>query len=132
MLKSKFYLLLIFFLFLFADYSLAQDYKNSGDEMKTYYMVFLKDGMHQSADTVQTNQVLKKHMANILKLYKERKLVLAGPFTDEGELKGILIFDVKTREEAEKIINADPAVISGDLLFEIRPWLGPVSLKKLY
>ena len=37
-------------------------------------------------------------MASIQRLAQEDKLVLAGPFLDNGDLTGIYIFDVKTIE----------------------------------
>ena len=61
-------------------------------------------------------------MANINKLYYEGKLKVAGPFGDDGNWRGVFIFDCATKEEVEKLLNTDPAISSGRLSFEIHPW----------
>jgi uncharacterized protein len=67
-------------------------------------------------------------MDNIKKLAAEGKLVIAGPFGDDGDLRGIFIMDVATKEEAERLCAEDPAVKSGRLIVEIKPWYGPKGL----
>ena len=36
-------------------------------------------------------------------------LTIAGPFLDDGEIRGIYIFNVETIEEAERLTHTDPA-----------------------
>jgi uncharacterized protein YciI len=61
-------------------------------------------------------------MANMTKLAQMGKLIVAGPFGDEGNWRGIFIFDCKTREEVENLVKSDPAIKSGRLSYEIHPW----------
>jgi len=61
-------------------------------------------------------------------LAEEGKLVLAGPFLDDGDLRGIYIFDAKTIEEAEAWTNSDPAVQAGSLIMELHPWYGSAGV----
>ena len=61
-------------------------------------------------------------MANIRKLGDSGKLVVAGPFGDDGNWRGIFIFDTPTIEEAEQLVKSDPAIQSGRLTYEIHPW----------
>jgi uncharacterized protein YciI len=61
-------------------------------------------------------------MANISKLYYEGKLKVAGPFGDDGNWRGIFIFDMPTKEEVEQLLKTDPAIESGRLGYEIHPW----------
>ncbi|MDX5438471.1 MAG: YciI family protein, partial [Pontibacter sp.] len=42
---------------------------------------------------------------------------------DNGELRGIFIFDVATLEEAKALTEADPAVKAGKLIMELHPWM---------
>jgi hypothetical protein len=58
-------------------------------------------------------------------------LVLAGPFLDKGELRGIYIFDVPTVEEARQLTATDPAIQAGRLEMELRPWYGSAALRKV-
>lgn len=96
-------------------------------QMMQYQMVLLSKGptVHDSATSKKLGQ---GHMANIEKMAKMGKLVLAGPFGDKGELRGIFIMDVATKEEAERLCQEDPAIQAGALKIEIKPWWGPKGL----
>jgi len=58
-------------------------------------------------------------------------LLLAGPFLDDGDIRGIYIFNIESVKEAEKIAESDPAVQAGSLVFEIRPWYGSAAMMKI-
>jgi uncharacterized protein len=91
--------------------------------MKNYYMVFLKKGPHRSQDSVEVEKIQTAHMENITRLAKTGKLNIAGPFLDDGDLRGFFIFDVPTLEEAKKLTETDPAVQSGRLSYEVHPFM---------
>ncbi len=61
-------------------------------------------------------------MANINKMAESGKLQIAGPFGDDGNWRGIFIFDVATEEEVKELLKDDPAIQSGRLAYEIHPW----------
>mgnify|MGYP000987604640 FL=1 len=61
-------------------------------------------------------------MANISSLYNAGKLKVAGPFGDDGEWRGIFVFDCATKEEVEKLLATDPAISAGRLAYDIHPW----------
>jgi uncharacterized protein len=113
-------------LFMLQANGLAQTNPVEDWNMKTYYMVLLTNGPARTQDSTEATRIQTAHLANIGKLFDEKKLVLAGPFLDEGIFKGIFIFDVATPEEAEKLVLSDPAVAAGRLAYEIHPWMGPV------
>lgn len=92
-------------------------------KMKTYYMVFLKKGNYRTQDSVTVQKIQEGHMMNINKLAESGKLIVAGPFLDDGELRGIFIFDVKSINEAVELTENDPAVKSGRLGYDIHPWM---------
>ncbi|MEJ2194777.1 MAG: YciI family protein [Ignavibacteriaceae bacterium] len=92
-------------------------------EMTTYYMAFLKKGPKWSPkETEETNKVQAAHLANIQKLVDEGKMILAGPFLDEWEVRGIFVYKVDSMEEAIELTKQDPAVIAGRLSLELHPW----------
>jgi uncharacterized protein YciI len=70
-------------------------------------------------------------MENIERMAKEGKLVVAGPFMDEGELRGIYVFNVKTVEEARALTSTDPAIKAGRLSMELHPWYGSAALMEV-
>jgi uncharacterized protein YciI len=92
-------------------------------EMTTYYMTFLKKGPKWSPEvTEETKKVQAAHLANIEKLVDEGKMILAGPFLDEWEVRGIFVYKVDSMEEAIALTEQDPAVIAGRLALEVHPW----------
>ncbi len=61
-------------------------------------------------------------MANINAMANSHKLLVAGPFGDDTQWRGILILDCKDQAEAEGLLKKDPAIIAGRLSYEIHPW----------
>jgi len=91
--------------------------------MAVVYMVLLKKGPSWTAQrTPETQAVQEAHMANIRALWAAKKMIVAGPFGDDGDLRGVFIFDVASLEEAKALAATDPAVKAGRLAVEIHPW----------
>lgn len=99
--------------------------------MKQYVMAFLKAGPTRSQDSLEAAQLQRAHLDNIQRLAREGKLVLAGPFMDDGEVRGIYVFDVRTVEEAEALTASDPSIQAGRLVMELHPWYGSAALMKV-
>ncbi len=72
--------------------------------------------------TPETNNIQEGHMANINRLAQLGKLVLAGPFYDEGERRGVFIFKVDSLDEAQTLTDTDPAVMAGRLRIDLYYW----------
>lgn len=106
------------------DSALAQ--KLGADEygMKRYVMAFLKKGPNRDLDSVKAAELQRAHLDNIFRLADEGKLALAGPFLDDGDLRGVYIFNVETVEEAKALTETDPAIQAGSLVMELHPWYG--------
>lgn len=92
--------------------------------MKKYFMVFLMTGPNRSHDDSTAKALQAGHMQHIQKMADSGKMIIAGPFenTPEGTMRGLLIFDVDTAEEAIKMAEEDPAVKAGRLRLEVLPW----------
>ena len=110
------------------DAELAAKLKADDNGMKTYVMAFLKAGPNRNRPREQAQKLQAAHRANINRLAAEGKLVLAGPFADDGDLRGIYIFDVTTVAEAEALTKTDPAIQAGQLAMELHPWYGTAAL----
>lgn len=93
-------------------------------EMKQYYFVMLTKGEKRKeiSDTALINDLQKRHLANIDSLANEGKILVAGPFGDDGNWRGIFIFDADTQEEVEAYLNTDPMINAGWLGYEVHPW----------
>lgn len=98
--------------------------------MKAYVIVILKTGNAKITDKNLLDKHFKGHMENIGKLVTKGKLIVAGPFSRKNDLnyRGIFIFNVKTKEEAEALVKSDPAVAAGIFDYEILPWYGSAAL----
>lgn len=99
--------------------------------MRQYVMAYLKSGPNRDQDSTEAAQIQRGHMDNMGRMAEAGKLVLAGPFMDDQEIKGIYIFAVKTLEEAEELTNSDPAIQAGRLVMELHPWYGSAGLMKM-
>lgn len=97
-------------------------------QMKSYFMVFLKSGPNRTQDSAAAAKIQKGHLDNITRLFDEKKLVLAGPFLDDGSFRGIFILDVPTAEAAAELLLTDPAIKAGRLDYELHPWYGPAHI----
>ncbi len=94
-----------------------------GFEMTTYYVGFLYRGAKWTpGETPESRQLQEAHMANIQKMAAAGKLVIAGPFMDNGDLRGLYVFRAASADEAKALVESDPAVKAGRLRFELHPW----------
>ena len=97
-------------------------------QMKTVYFGFLKKGPNRKegdGDTPQVQELQKAHMANISRLAETKKLIAAGPFGDDGDLRGIFVFRVGSLQEAQDLCATDPMIKIGRLSVELHPWQVP-------
>ena len=115
-----------------SKYNKALAQKLGGDKngMKQYIFVFLKRGQTKFEDKERA-ALLKGHMETIDRLAKYGKLVLAGPFGDDKDVRGIYIFDVRSVEEAQKLVESDPSIKAGLFQVEMRPWWGTAALLEI-
>lgn len=113
------------------DSSLAKRVGADEYGMKRYVMAFLKAGTVTIRDSVQREEIQRKHLHNIKRLAAEGTLLLAGPFLDRQSLRGIFLFNVATVEEASTLAETDPAVQAGVLVFELHPPYGTAALMEI-
>jgi uncharacterized protein YciI len=98
--------------------------------MTTYYVAFLYRGLKWTPEeTAETWKIQEGHMANIVRMHDAGKLVLSGPFMDNGDVRGMFVLQDVTAEEAAKRVASDPAVKAGRLRIELRPWLSAKGIR---
>ncbi len=94
-------------------------------KMSRVYLGFLKKGPNRKegdSNNPEIQQLQKDHLANINRLAEMKKLVAAGPFGDDGELRGLFIFRVGSLKEAEELAKTDPMIKIDRLRLELHPW----------
>jgi uncharacterized protein YciI len=96
--------------------------------MRKYIIAFLKAGPKRDQDPETAAKLQQGHMDNISRMAKEGQLIVAGPFMDNGPLRGIYIFNTESLEVAKKWTETDPAIQAGRLELELHPWYGSAAL----
>lgn len=113
------------------DDELAKELGADQYGMKKYVLAYLKAGPNRDQNPEEVASLQKAHLENIQNLADKGQLVLAGPFLDDGLVRGIYLFDVETIEDARILTNSDPMIVSGRLEMELHPWYGSAALKKV-
>lgn len=72
---------------------------------------------------------VREHVQHYLKLHEQGKLQLGGPFLVQDAGGMMVTTKEVTMEEIESFAAEDPAVKSGLLLFEVRPWMTAMELE---
>jgi len=91
--------------------------------MKKYTFVLLTKGENRNHDSLEVQKIQKGHMEHINSMAESGDLNIAGPFLDDGFFRGIFIFDTEDTVKVKKLVDADPAVKSGRLAYEMHPWM---------
>ncbi|MGD8426402.1 MAG: YciI family protein [Balneolaceae bacterium] len=90
--------------------------------MQKYFVVFLTAGPNRSQSEEEKAEIQKQHLAHLNNLYEMKKTSITGPFDDNDDILGMVIFNTATKEEAKKLAEQDPAVKAGRLLVEVHPF----------
>jgi len=111
------------------DSELAQKLGADDYGMKSYILVILKTGTNKTTDKTFINNSFRGHLDNINRLVEQGKMIIAGPLgKNANTYRGIFVLNVTTVEEAEKLLQADPAINKGLLDAELYNWYGSAAL----
>ena len=95
-------------------------------KMTTYQLVMLRKGPAAATTSTPAGQaVLKEHVSYLYKLAADGLAMVAGPFTDGGDIQGIIFMKAPSPEKALEIEGADPAVKAGIFSAEALPFMSP-------
>lgn len=111
------------------DSALAQKLGADDYGMKRYMLVILKTGSNKTTDKAFIDSCFRGHMENIGRMVDDHKLIVAGPLgKNESSYRGIFILNVATAEEANSLLQYDPAVKENLLAADIYKWYGSAAL----
>jgi uncharacterized protein YciI len=129
--KSKTVLLMtvVALLMMLAQAQSAPATKPAASHQYFFYQLVL---LFRPADAPQLDpeaaqKLQEAHMANIRRLAKEGKLVLAGPFLDDTPLRGIFVLKTESPVAAKHWTSTDPAIQRNRLAPEFHIWIQPIS-----
>lgn len=92
---------------------------------RQYTIVFLKAGpVRQQLPEEELEKLQIAHLKYLFSLKEQGKLPLFGPFTQSGDLRGICIFNLTDKTAIQALMDKDPHVKSGRLIYEMHPWFG--------
>ncbi len=108
---------------LFSMITLGVSMSHSQNQPPIRFVVFHKPGpsWQQGIDFRQQPGV-QDHVQHYLKFYEDGKLALGGPFLDNSGGMMVPTPDVSL-EDMKAFAESDPAVKSGLLIVEIKPWM---------
>jgi hypothetical protein len=98
--------------------------------MKQYWFVLYTTGPDTTKlDSATSASLLQQHLAHQGEQAKRGLIQLGGPFGDDSDWRGLLLYDCDTREEVEGYLKQDPFVKRGKLVYQIHPWFGSVGTR---
>ena len=90
--------------------------------MQQYFIAFLKRGPIRNQNEEEANALQEAHLAHLGKMYDLGYADISGPFGDNGDIRGITIYNTPTLKMADSLANSDPMVKAGRLVIELHPW----------
>lgn len=111
------------------DAALAKQLGADERGMRPYVLVVLKTGPTRVEDPEKRKAMFAGHFANMERLSKAGKLVLAGPFTEDKDgWRGLFVFAVADVEEARALTATDPVIVNGEMVAEFHRWYGTAAV----
>ena len=97
-------------------------------DMAIYYIYLLRKGPVWTPDsTPETEALQEAHLANFRRLADIGKVVINGPLVDSlmtgGDIRGVGVLKAASLREARDLLNTDPSVRAGRLVFEVHLWM---------
>ncbi|WP_242157146.1 YciI family protein [Aestuariivivens sediminis] len=90
--------------------------------MQQYFIAFLKKGPIHGQNEEENVDLQKAHLAHLTQMYDLGYADISGPFGDDGDIRGITIYNVPNLKMADSLAHADPMVKAGRLVVEVHPW----------
>lgn len=96
--------------------------------MAAYVVAFLKKAPEAKEGSAEDATLMAAHLANLRALVVSGDAVAVGPFADDGDVRGLVVFRDMPVERARELLASDPFVRAGRLVVEAHPWWGPAGV----
>ena len=90
--------------------------------MQQYFIAFLKSGPSRNQTKAEADSLQQLHLEHLGRMYELGYADISGPFGDDGDIRGITIYNTPTLKMADSLANLDPMVQAGRLEIELHPW----------
>lgn len=97
-------------------------------------LVLLRTGPARDLPAEVRQRAFVGHFANMLRLAKDRDLLLAGPYGDPRhaeDLRGLFVLDTADRQRAEQLAGTDPTTQAGEFRLEFHDLTTDAPLRQL-
>jgi uncharacterized protein YciI len=91
---------------------------------KGYTLMFYKTGPNQSVSKEESGRIQMEHLRFLFGQKRAGLVLLAGPLTGAGDLRGLCILNTEDRDAAKATFAEDPAVQAGVFVTEFHQWFG--------
>ena len=88
--------------------------------LKPYFLCLLRRGERWNV-TEGHEDLMPEYLAYLRREMEARRIVFAGPVTDDGDLIAIAVIETATMQEAKALVAENPGVKSGHFVAELRP-----------
>jgi uncharacterized protein YciI len=106
------------------DGELAKKLGGDNSGMRGYVLVILKTGSNKVPEGIERTRMFEGHFANIARLAADKKLALAGPLDGADGWRGIFVFATTDIDQARKLVETDPVIVSGEMVAEYHKFYG--------
>jgi uncharacterized protein YciI len=131
--SSSFTWPLVLALFLLACLPACR-FGSSGPDERGYTLVYLKTGEKTKLSDEESKTIFAGHFANMQRLAKEKKLLLAGPFGQpkhDIDLRGLFVLDTDDPVQAQAWAETDPGFQAHVFKLEYHPLRTQAALRAL-
>ncbi|WP_159021990.1 YciI family protein [Formosa sp. L2A11] len=90
--------------------------------IQQYFIAILKGGTVRTQNEEEAKDLQDEHFAYLNKMYELGYADISGSFGDEGDMRGVTIYNVPNQKMADSLAKADPMVKAGQLDVVIHPW----------
>lgn len=94
---------------------------NIADMKKFTLLIFERGASREKFKTEELQKMQEGHIANLVRLYGERKAPCAGPFGDDGDWRGIVVLNLDKKDVPSEFLG-DPFVKAGLLKYSLHTW----------
>jgi uncharacterized protein YciI len=96
----------------------------------THYIVGLlrRGARPRTGAEAELDRLQERHLAHLRHLRETGELIATGPFEEETDLRGLLLFRTGSVAHARSTMAHDPLVEAGYLLLDLFTWFAPEGL----